>query len=958
MAKRKTLYLIDGHSQIFRAYFARASFRNRSQALGAVFIFTRMLLRLLQRGKPDAIVCALDSAGTGGVRAELFPEYKANRDPMPEDLAEQMPNFVRVVKAFGIPAIEGGEYEADDVIGTLARQGEAEGYQVRIISRDKDLKQLLSEHVFLYDVDDGSLYGPSELEMDTGLKPAQIVDMLALMGDKVDNIPGVYGVGPVKAQALLKEYGTLNDVIAHADDIKQPKLRDGIKGFVDQAPISLELAKIVCDMPLGVTLEDAHVKPLEKDQLEPLLRELGFQSIIKDLGWGDGEADDAEFTPTAAAAEASEKPATKKKVSRKKSSADAGGPDLFSAPGESASSGSADAAGELRTDPNIGSYRTVRTKAELDEVVKTLSQVDCVSIDTETTGIEELRDKLVGVCLAWKIGEGVYIPMRAPEGEKILDEATVLGALKPLLEDPSLGKVGQNIKFDMLFLRNAGIELRGVVFDTQVGAYLANNNRQQASLDQLAQELLEYRCVPIEALIGADKKKQITMDRVPLDRITTYAAEDADIALRLVEPLQQEIDASGIGELSRDLEMPLVEVLADMEFQGIAIDIPYLKELSKDFEARIKDLEQQCYDAAGREFTINSPAQLATVLFDELGLETKGKTAKGARSTAVEVLEQLQSEHALPRLVLEYRHLSKLLSTYVVALPELADQNGRVHTSFRQAVATGRLASTNPNVQNIPVRTEEGRKIRRAFIAGGDDQRLVVADYSQIELRILAHLSGDPVLQRAFKEGRDIHRAVAAEVNGVPEDQVSSEMRSNAKAIHFGILYGQSAFGLSQALGISRGEASSFIKAYFERFPRVKEFIDDTHQRAITEGFVTTVLGRRRNISGLDDRNKARQQAALRQAFNTVVQGSAADLIKKAMLVIWRALNELRAKSGKQRRDWKLLIQVHDELVLEVPEQEVAEAREFIVHQMEGAMSFDVPIKADVGAGHNWLEAK
>lgn len=945
--KPKTLYLIDGMSQLFRAYFAPAAFRNRGKGMGAAYIFVRMCLKLIQRGNPDLLICAMDSRGEVGIRTAIFPAYKAHRDPMPEDMAEAMPVVMELLDGLGIPVIEGGDYEADDVIGTLAKQADEKGWQVRIISRDKDLKQLLSKRVALFDPDDGSMYGPDELEIDLGIKPEQFIDYLTLMGDTSDGIPGAKGIGPKTAQALIQEYGTLEAVLEQADQIPQKARRENLIAFREQAPVSKELATIRLDMPLDFKLDGKSYGGPVKEKLLPLLQQHSFRAIITDLGWSDGtdgdspaEGKSADKTEAKPAAKSADKPARK---GRKSSSSASAGGGMFDAQAEDEAA--ADDGGEV-----VNRYTLVNTAKALKDFAKQLAKQKRFAFDTETTGLDPLKDELVGLSFSWGEGEGYYLPVKGPKSAEVLKLEDTLTAIRGPLEDPKVGKIGQNAKFDMLVLRRHGIVVRGLAFDTMIGAYLSDNTRQQVSLDQLAQEYLGYSTIQITALIGADKKSQITMDKVALSKICDYAAEDADIALRLAGEIEPELKEKGIDRLANELEMPLVEVLAAMEWHGIRIDVEYLNGLADDFGTRISEAEKACHEAAGRSFTVNSPKQLAEVLFDELNLPAQGKTGKGARTTNEEALEALSQFHPLPAHVLRYRHLSKLKSTYIDALPTMVDQNNRVHTSFRQAVSTGRIASTDPNVQNIPVRSEEGRKIRRAFIAD-PKHRLVVADYSQIELRILAHLSEDPTMCQAFNDGRDIHRAVAAEVNGVAEDKVDSEMRAHVKAIHFGILYGQSAFRLSQNLGIPHKEAQGFIDRYFDRFPTVRQFITQSHDEVMRTGMVSTIMGRVRHIDGAQDRNRARQSAALRQAFNTVVQGSAADLIKSAMVRIHRAIEA-------KQHPWKMLIQVHDELVFETPADKVEECAEFVRREMGAAMELRVPLVVDLGTGENWLDAK
>ncbi len=940
MKKQKTFYIVDGFSQIFRAYYAPAAFRNRGAAQGATYIFTRMLLKLLQKGKPTALVCALDSSGQGSVRNDIYPDYKANRDPMPEELAEQLPSMRAIIEAMGIPIIEGGAYEADDVIGTLAQKAEAQGYQVRIVSRDKDLKQLLSENTYLYDVDDGSLYGPEELEIDLGLKPQQFIDFLALAGDKVDNIPGVPGVGPKRAQALLQEHGSLEEILKQAESIKQPKMRENLIAFREQAPVSRQLATIYTDIKLELELDDALQKELNRETLEPLFKRFSFRSLLQELGWTSSEEpEQPSKTPSQKSARSASTPQKKQ------------GADLFSNLDTPQSSSSSQKTIQ-RTTQKRGTYTLIDDSKSFQTFLKELRKQKRFAFDTETTSLNPFQAELVGISISWQAGQGYYIALKGPEGEQTCDTKEVLGGLQPILEDPAIGKVGQNLKYDLLIMRTHKIRVQGVVFDTMIGAYLADNTRQEISLDQLAHEYLNgYECIPITQLIGEDKKNQKTLDQIPIKRVADYAGEDADISWQLFEQIEPELEERSLTQLSSDLEMPLVEVLAEMEYNGIRIDKDYLETLSKEFLKELEKAKKKCFEIAGREFTINSPKQLAEILFDELGLQPQSKTAKGARSTSVSVLERLAHEHPLPEIILRFRHLSKLKATYVDSLPKLVDKENRVHTTFRQAVSTGRLASNDPNVQNIPIRTKEGQKIRKAFVAQDQNFCLVVADYSQIELRILAHLCEDKTLRQAFLDKRDIHKAVASEVYGVNESEVSDTMRSQVKAIHFGILYGQSAFSLSQVLKIPRKEALDFIKAYFQRFPKVQDYITQIHTQAQENGYVTTILGRRRYIPGAQERNRTVQAHGLRQAFNTVTQGSAADLIKMAMLKIYRRIQ-------KEKQNFKLLIQVHDELILEVPKQDEKEAKVFLAHEMENALQLEVPLHVEVGSGPNWLEAK
>lgn len=972
---KKTFYLIDGHSQIFRAYFAPFNVLTApsGEPVKATYLFTQMVLAILRDKKPDYIAMALDVSDSSTRRAAIYPEYKAHRDAAPEDLPPQVERIVEIMGLLGIPIFRQEGYEADDLIATIAAKVSGDEVETYIVSRDKDLYQLLSESVKLWDPVKDEVIDPEVLERTHGFRPQDSVEIQTLMGDAVDNVPGVPGVGPKTAVALIQKYGTVENVVAHIEELK-PRLRENLGAHAELLAVSRKLVTLDREAPVDFRLEECVVRPIEADKLRPIFERLSFRRLVEQLGPsapppaptapptspspGRARAPKAREKSTEPLYETREfdfaRPPTAS-AANPESTGDATGEENEGA-GESPVQEPAPAEGAGAPWPGLtttppGHYTLVDTPGALEELARKLAGVKSLAIDTETTGLKPVDCDVVGISLSWSPGEGYYLPLRSRAGQ-CLDRGELLRALKPLLEDPAIAKRGQNIKFDLQTLRTEGVEVRGVDFDSMVASYLLRPEARAHNMDSLAMELLGHRTIPITDLIGKGKQQGSMLD-VDTHRLADYAGEDADITWQLCAKLEPEIEGSPMRNLFREVEMPLVEVLADMEYAGVRIDCELLRTISAGMRRRIEDLRQEIYRAAGRELTIDSPKQLAEVLFDEQKLRVVKRT-KTARSTDAEVLEVLAVEtgHPLPGLVLQYRELMKLCGTYVEPLPELVSpRTGRLHASFHQTIAaTGRLSSSDPNIQNIPIRSAEGREIRRAFVPGGPDLALLTADYSQIELRILAHLSGDPALVAAFEGDQDIHAAVAAQVWGVPIEQVSKEQRSRAKAINFGIIYGQGAFGLARSLGISQRDAADFIAQYRNRYKGIVTFMDRCVREAEQTGRVSTLLGRQRAIPEIHSENRARRALGERLAINTVVQGTAADLIKVAMVRIHRKLKDMPTA--------RLLIQVHDELVFEVSRARASELAELVRAEMTGAMSLRVPLRVDVAWGDNWLDAK
>ncbi len=892
---RPKFYIIDAYSLIFQVYHAIPLMTGPAgQPTNAVFGIFRDILNLLKTRKPDALVAAFDGGGRV-FRSDLFEDYKAHRAPMPEDLRPQIEPIRRVFEGFRVPVTLVEGFEADDLIATLARRGVAEGRDVVIVTADKDARQLIGPHCVLLNLRKNQFLDADGLKAEWGIRPDQVVDFLALTGDSVDNVPGVPGIGPKTATQLLEKFGDIESLLAQIDQVPGAKKQEALRASADSARLSRTLVTLSDDVPIDVTWDQLAVDGIDMPALKALCIESGFHRFLDELD---------QYAPTP------------------------------KAPG---------------SDWDTDAYRLVDTPESFAEFLIQLDTQPRFALDTETTDLDPLRAQLVGLSFCWNPGEAWYIPVKGPLGSKTLNVEDVLDGLRPILTDPNRELVGQNLKYDLLVLNRPGLELAGPITDTMILSYLLESGERNHNLDELSRRLLDHAMIPISDLIGKGKNQR-GMDQVPTEQVAAYAGEDADAAWRLDAILRPRVEAEGMGDLYATLERPLINILARMEANGVKVDIKRLKTLSDEFADRLETIKTRIFSEAGRAFNIGSGPQLRVVLYDELKLPILKKTPKGEPSTDAEVLEQLAPRHPLPRLIVEHRQLDKLKSTYLDTLPRLAHSDGRIYASFNQAVAaTGRLSSSDPNLQNIPARTEDGRQIRQAFIAGYEGWSLLTADYSQIELRILAHFSRDSALITAFAEGKDIHGVVASEIFGVPESAVTSDQRRVAKMVNFGVIYGLSGFGLAARLGITQSDANRFIDAYFEQYQGVADFIDATRARAQAEGRVETLLGRRRAISGIKNTTGRNLNLAERTAVNTVIQGSAADLIKKAMIGVDAALRG----SGLKAR---MLLQIHDELVFEAPTAEVEPLAALVRHEMTTAIPFDVPIEVDLAHGPNWLD--
>jgi len=917
------IYVLDGHSQIYRAYYA--PFRDLTSPTGeptrATYVFCQLLLSFVRDRRPAYLAMAVDGPPERLLRRRQYADYKVTRKPAPEDFRPQAQRIIQIVETMGIPVLAAEGYEADDILATVVDRFAAE-HPVVLISRDKDLDQLVGPNVALYDPMKDETLDAEAILREKGYRPEQAVEVQTLSGDATDNIPGVPGVGPKTAAKLIDKYGGVEEVLAHADELT-PKLRENLLKSADVLAVSRKLVTLDRHVPVALDLGRLRFAGIPA-AVRPLFEELGFNRLLDQLD-DMGVTNEAPDSPRPVTEVPSPRPT---------------GPSAPLAPGET---GAQTTASDFR-------YTCIDTPDALDAVLRDLAGVERLSVDTETTGTQPMWAELVGVSLAWREGRAVYVPVRGPLGARTLPLQLVRDRLGPVLADEKLPKVGQNIKYDMLILARAGMELRGPVFDTMVAAWVLDSNRPTYKLDALAMEMLNHRCIPIEEVIGRGRN-QISMAAAPVDAVAVYSGEDADVALRLAGVLEKRLAEEGLAELFYDLEMPLVPVLADMERTGVLVDADTLHRLSVPLAAEADALRDRIVAMAGRPFNPDSPRQLADVLFGDLKLPV-GKLTKSGPSTDSSVLSELAVQHDLPYLVLEYRKLQKLLGTYLKALGKcIHPQTGRVHTSFHQTgTATGRLSSSDPNLQNIPVRSEQGRQIRSAFVAP-DGCVLLSADYSQVELRVLAHLCGDETLLAAFRAGQDIHRTVAAEVFGVPADQVTSEQRAKAKTVNFGIIYGQTAYGLSVSLRIGRSEAAAFIAGYKRRFPKIEQFLQQCVRAAKEQGYVETIFRRRRRIADIESRNPQKRALAERLAINSVVQGSAADLIKQAMV-------NIAARMGREGRPGRMLLQIHDELLFEVPADAVEAEKAMVVEEMTGAIELAVPLKVDVGVGPNWLDAK
>ncbi len=886
----KTLYLIDGHAHIYRAFYAVEGLHSPDgKPTGAIFGFTRMLLDIIQNHKVDYLIAVFDAPGKT-FRSDLYPEYKANRKPTPPELKEQIPVIMEVVKALGVPVIALEGVEADDVIGTLSVKATEANVNTVIVSGDKDCGQLLSKHVCLWDAQRDRYLTVESFTEKNGVTPEKLIDLMGLWGDTADNIPGVPGIGQKTGAKLIRDYGSLENLLNRAYEIKG-KRGEILRASAEQARLSKELATIKTDLPLELDLAAGAVKQPDLKTLLPLFEELGFKSLIHQLG------------------------------------------------------------GEKKVEEEKRQYIVIDTPAKFESFYHALQNEKHFAVDTETTSLDPMLADLVGISLSWAPTTGYYLPFKGPEGEAVLGQAE-LEKIRTVLEDENVSKTGHNLKYDALVLRRAGIELNGITFDTLLASSILSGSARDNNLDALALKYFSVKKIPTFDLIGSGAK-QVTMDTVPVEKVGYYACEDADIAYRLERKLAKLLIEDGDGaRLLAELELPLSLVLTDMQRVGIRLDCDLLRKQSAEISLMLADLTAEIHELADHEFNIASPKQLAVVLFEEMNLPVVRKTKTGASTDEATLSELAAQGHALPSLVLEHRMYSKLQNTYLDALPLLLNPHtGRIHTTFSQTVtATGRLSSRDPNLQNIPVRSEKGRAVRAAFVPE-EGWSMLAADYSQVELRMLAHYSGDEVLRQAFAEGKDIHRVVAAEIAGIDEDEVTREQRQAAKAVNFGIIYGQTAHGLSQTTDMNRPQAQLFIDSYFEQFPRVREWIDDAIAQAREAGYVKTMLGRRREIPDLNSSNKANQARAEREAVNTIIQGSAADLVKTAMVNLHAAMKHKTPRA-------RMLLQIHDELVFECPPEEIEILRELVRAEMEHALPLAVPLLVDMGVGRNWLEVK
>lgn len=895
------LVLVDGSSYLYRAFFALPPLTtSKGQPTGAVRGVISMLRKLLEDYCPTQVAVVFDAPGKT-FRDEMFEEYKAQRPPMPDDLRAQIEPLYAVIRAMGLPLIIKAGVEADDVIGTLARQAEAEGKHVVISTGDKDMAQLVSEHITLVNTMSNTVYDVAEVQNKYGVGPELIIDLLALQGDSADNIPGVPGVGEKTALALLQGIGGVEAIYANLDKVPELTFRGAktmpkrLEEHRELAFLSYQLATIKVDCELEETLDDLTIQPNNTAELTQLFTELEFKSWLEELG-GDAVA-----------------PVEDTKEAR---------------------------------------YTTIYTKEALAEWLERLAKAKLFAFDTETTALDYMSAELVGLSFAVEPFEAAYVPVAhdyvgAPEQ---LERDWVLAQLKPLLENPEIKKIGQNLKYDMSILAPYGIKLQGIAYDTMLESYVLDSVASRHDMDTLARRYLNRPTLSFEEIAGKGAK-QLTFNQIPLEQAGRYAAEDADITLQLHQAIWPQLEAiPSLVKVFEEIELPLLSVLSRMERNGCHIDVQMLRTQSQELAIKMAELEARAHELAEGPFNLSSPKQLGEILFEKQGLPVLKKTPKGAPSTAEAVLAELALDYELPKVIMEYRGLSKLKSTYTDKLPDMVDNSGRLHTSYHQAVtATGRLSSSDPNLQNIPVRTAEGRRIRQAFTAT-PGHKIVAADYSQIELRIMAHLSGDESLQQAFAQGLDIHSATAAEVWGLAVDEVTAEMRNNAKAINFGLIYGMSAFGLAKQLGIPRYQAQEYIDTYFERYPGVKAYMDTTRELAHEQGYVETLFGRRLYLPEINSRNGMRRQAAERTAINAPMQGTAADIIKRAML----AVDAWLESSGLPAR---MVMQVHDELVFEVEDSAVDTLVTQITQLMEVAAELAVPLVVDVGVGNNWDEA-
>ncbi len=956
MSDQKRLFLVDAYALIFRGYYAfikNPRINSKGEDTSAIMGFMNSLLDVIKRERPDHLAVCFDKGGSVD-RIEMYEAYKANRDETPEGIKTAIPYIYEILKAMHIPIMVKEGYEADDVIGTLSRQAEKEGYKTYMVTPDKDFAQLVTENIFMYRPVFGGGYetwGIPEVQKKFEVtEPMQVIDFLGMMGDSSDNIPGLPGVGEKTAKKFINQFGSMEGLLANTDQLKG-KMKEKVEANGELGLLSKKLATIMLDVPVDFNAKDFELDHPDVEKVKQIFQDLEFRRLTDNF-LKTFSADTAATTTDTETSSTAKKSASSSKASSSSTSKSAGAGQfsLFGASTTPNDQDSETVSEFVRKTAETTShfYQSVAPGMATKLFVKNLMNQTSVCFDTETTGLNPLTAELVGIAFSWETGKGFYVPFPEDrdEAQKLIEE------LKPFFENESIEKIGQNLKYDIKVLAKYNITVKGKLFDTMLAHYLINPDMRH-NMDVLAETYLNYTPVSITELIGKKGKNQMSMRDVPLDKLTEYAVEDADITLQLKEHFEKELQEANTQRLFDEIEVPLLRVLATMELEGINLDKDFLGSLSEVLNNDIADLEKSIYEAAGEEFNIASPKQLGVVLFEKMKLVDKPKKTKtGQYSTAEDVLSYLAKDHKIIRDILDYRGLSKLKSTYVDALPlQVEESTGRVHTDYMQTVAaTGRLSSNNPNLQNIPIRTERGRQVRKAFIPRNDDYILLAADYSQIELRIIAALSEEETMIEAFRNGEDIHASTASKVFNVPIDEVTREQRSNAKTVNFGIIYGVSAFGLSNQTSLTRSESKELIDTYYETYPKLKAYISKQVDFARDNGYVQTVLGRRRYLKDINSRNAVVRGAAERNAVNAPIQGSAADIIKIAMINIHNKLEDSNYKS-------KMLLQVHDELVFDIYKPELEALKTLIKTEMENAHKLSVPLDVDLDIGENWLEA-
>lgn len=956
MSEQKRLFLVDAYALIFRGYYAfikNPRINSKGEDTSAIMGFMNSLLDVIKRERPDHLAVCFDKGGSVD-RVEMYEAYKANRDETPEGIRTAIPHIHNILKAMHIPIMVKEGFEADDVIGTLSRQAEKEGYKTYMVTPDKDFAQLVTENIFMYRPKSfGGGYetwGIPEVQKKFEVEtPEQVIDFLGMMGDASDNIPGLPGVGEKTAKKFIKQFGSMEGLLANTDQLKG-KMKEKVEANAELGRLSKELARIMLDVPVVFNAKDFELDHPDIEKVKEIFQELEFRRLtdnfIKTFTTG-------EETASTTLSQQNKEAVTERSRSQSTNNQNAGA-GQFSLFGTSTTLSDQDDISQnnqfiRNTAENTSHfYQSVASGMATKLFVKNLLNQTSVCFDTETTGLNPLTAELVGIAFSWETGKGFYLPFpeNRDEAQELIEE------LRPFFEAENIQKIGQNLKYDIKVLAKYNIEVKGPLFDTMLAHYLINPDMRH-NMDVLSETYLNYSPIPIETLIGKKGKNQLSMRDVPLDKQTEYAVEDADITLQLKEHFQNELGEANTQKLFDEIEIPLLRVLAAMELEGINLDKDFLNSLSEQLNTDIANLEKSIYEAAGEEFNIASPKQLGIILFEKMKLVDKPKKTKtGQYSTAEDVLSYLAKDHEIIRNILDFRGLSKLKSTYVDALPlQVEEATGRVHTDYMQTVAaTGRLSSNNPNLQNIPIRTERGRQVRKAFVPRNEDYTLLAADYSQIELRIIAALSEEETMIEAFKHGEDIHASTASKVFNVAIEDVTREQRSNAKTVNFGIIYGVSAFGLSNQTDLSRSEAKELIDTYYETYPKLKNYISKQVDFARDHGYVQTVLGRRRYLKDINSRNAVVRGAAERNAVNAPIQGSAADIIKLAMINIYEKLEAGNYKT-------KMLLQVHDELVFDVYKPELEEISKLIKNEMENAFKLSVPLDVEIGLGDNWLEA-